>query len=689
MPTLSRLSKHSNRSQNALVEPPAAAAGGGTGEAAPAQGQAQKTRQSQAQPQSQSQSKPPPNQNPNNPSQLRGQDESQLPTEPPAQNPNAGFSSSESSFADPRSPPPPLTTQDQQQQQQPPPPGAVGASGGAPLPPQHQIYGVSPDTAAIDSPVFDNRRHPDFVEAAVNRSQSQRYSTYAALPHQQQLQQQDHQYRQQAYGTASTSFDNLPITAGYTQPPQPAPEKKSKRGFIKGIFSGSSRSSNSGHHHQQQQHQQQPPPPPQGPPPGHVLPPQQNAYDNTGGLARRPSRRESGVPVINTRFSQQQNQFQPEHDWQAQGSFSVEHSPLPDVGEVEEYQYQNRGPESDRDFRSQESRTSTIRPVADEPESPYDEGAYHPAVPQQQHRQHQGPPPPHLSHQHQQQLEQSAPLSQPHAQAHQQDQTHRHDQAQYTQQPPPGHAQQQQQLPFGAPTPPTPYQQVGEPRLSTGHLGTQQPPPLAQPQPHHHQPPPQQNSETVSQVSHESPVTDPDQRSTSQQSAQASPAANYAVQPQDPSPAPNAPSSQVVGPQAQQSSMAPPSGAPPASRDNKAPPRGDVPGGPPPGYRHSNASMGTLNIPPGQPVSQNPAFRGDGTPRFESPGMDQGRHSPQPERDTAEGEKAFKDLCEAHPHLTSPSPPLTTYPSPTVANHQSSDKVQECQAAVFRREVSD
>ena len=653
MPTLPRLSRHSNRSQNALVEPPVAAAGGGTGADTSNQAQGHRTRPSQSQP---------PNQNPNKLSKLRARDEAQEPLELPPQNTHAassaqssnpGFSSSESSFVDPRSPPP-LSTQD-------PTPAAAGPSGGAPLPPQHQVYRVSPDTSAIDSPVFDNRRHPDFIEATVHRSQSQRYSTYAALPHQQQLQQQELQYRQQAYSAGSASLENLPITAGYPQAQQPAPEKKSKRGFIKGIFSSSNRSSTSSH-----QYRQQSPPLQQGAPPGHVLPPQQSAYDNTGGLARRASKRESSVPVINTRLlQQQQNQFPPEHDWQVPGSYSVENSPLPDVGEDDEYSYHTRGPQPDQDVRLQESRTSTIRPVTNEPESPYDDSAYQPvsAVPaepaeptapyQHQRQQHQGPPPqPRQSHQHQQ-LEHSAPPSPPHVSLHQQDQPHRHDQAPlYTEQPPSDHTQQQQQHQYAAATPPTPYQQVGAPRLatSTSQLGALQ---QQQQQQQHPSSLSHQNSETVSQVSHESPLTDPDQRSSNQQSAQASPAGSYPTQTQDfATTSNNLSSSQLVGPQTQQSSMAPPSGAPPSSRDSKAPPRGDVPSGPPPSYRHSNTSMGTLNIPPGQPGSQNTVFR-DGTPRFESPSMDQGRHSPQPDRENAEGEKAFKDLCETH--FTSPS----------------------------------
>lgn len=656
MPTLPRLSRHSNRSQNALVEPPVAAAGGGTGDAASIQAQGHQTRPSQSQSQVLNQAH-------NKLSKLCTKGEPQEPAELPSQNThagpsaqssNVGFSSSESSFIDPRPPPPPLSTQDL-------PSAPLGPSGGAPLP--AQVYRVSPDTSAIDSPVFDSQ-HRDFIEPTVNRSQSQRYSTYAALPHQQQVQQQGLQYRQQAYGAGSASLENLPVTAGYAQPPHPAPEKKSKkRGFIKGFFSGSSRSSSAN-----QQHHQQSPAPPQAPP--------QSAYDNTGGLARRASKRESTVPVINTRLSQQ-NQYPPERDWQVPGSYSVENSPLPDVGEVDEYQYHSRVPESDQDVRLQESRTSTIRPVGNEPETPYDEGAYQttgavPAVPtgptgpyQHQRQQHQGPPPPpHQSHQHQQ-LQQSAPPSQPHVQLHQQDQPHRHDQAPlYTQQPPSGHTQQQQQqqqLQYAAATPPTSYQQVGEPRLATSQLAAlqQQHRQSSQSLSHHHH-----NSETVSQVSHESPVTDPDQRSSGQQSAQASPAASYPTQVPDlaPTPPSNPSSTQLAGPhsQAQQSSMAPPSGAPPTSRDNKAPPRGDVPSGPPPSYRHSNASMGTLNIPPGQPGSQNPVFR-DGTPRFESPGMDQGRHSPQPDRETAEGEKAFKDLCKSHHRLT--SPPNTCSPN--------------------------
>jgi hypothetical protein len=177
----------------------------------------------------------------------------------------------------------------------------------------------------------------------------------------------------------------------------------------------------------------------------------------------------------------------------------------------------------------------------------------------------------------------------------------------------------------------------------------------------------------VSQLSHESPVTDSDQRSATNIPAQTvqvqtSPAINYPPQTQD------LPGRQNPPPAAQaqtpQQTMAPPPGGPPPGRrsqdaEKMREQQVQPPPGPPPSYRQSQQpNMNPLPQPPnaGPP---NPNFRASNVPdrqQFEGQGEIQGRNSPQPpssDRGAEDPEKAFKDLC-----TTSCSPRCPTMQTP-------------------------
>ncbi|ATY67262.1 S-adenosylmethionine-dependent methyltransferase [Cordyceps militaris] len=148
-------------------------------------------------------------------------------------------------------------------------------------------------------------------------------------------------------------------------------------------------------------------------------------------------------------------------------------------------------------------------------------------------------------------------------------------------------------------------------------------PPAGYPGPH--------NSETASQLSHESSAYEQDLRNQAPQALQLG--SGQLVNQQQ--------SSQSQPPQ-QQPGM-PPQGA---RRSNEA----EHPvAGHPPGYRHSNAGLTAASpLPPQGPGVGNaqPAYRGDGR-HFEA--TDPGRETPQPitEKDP-ESEKAFKELCTYH-----------------------------------------
>ncbi|KAB5570602.1 hypothetical protein GE09DRAFT_1103960 [Coniochaeta sp. 2T2.1] len=533
---------------------------------------------------------------------------------PPASS-NTAFSSSESFD---------ITRPNQQQSQQPP------------QPPQHtvNIYGAAPGGSngnggsgngsggnndvsqlhhsnTISGGAYDSRRkdnNTDFADL-VSRSQSHRFPQQQISPiqaqQQQQIQQLQQQQQQQLYGQAIGSADNLHDTLNIPSPVAgqgPPPP-----------------------HHQQL---------PQGPPPKkqstrklikniltgsnnrsaeaqqHAAP---SAYHITGGLARRPSKRVSNPPpTIRTGISQVSLEQQP-IDWQPQGPPTVP-SPEQGSGSRDSYLFHQSNQElllqNPQDFQ----QNTGIRHVApDADHSPYsaeDVASYHQQL---AHIQLQGATP---------ELQQQ-----------------QFNQAAFDQ-------QQQQQLQF---TNQQGQYQGSSQQLFPGHLGN----------------PPLQNPETISQLSHESPVTDSDQRSTTTnlQSSQPSPGVNYplqnplsALQTQD-LPASQNPHSAKSAEQAQtpqQQNMAPPPAGPPQSRRSqeteKAPP------GPPPSYRHSQ-QPNLSNLPPPSAGGQTPGnYRQSSLqerPGFEGGGVEQGRNSPQPgsDRGDATEDKAFKDLLTKYKNV--------------------------------------
>lgn len=239
---------------------------------------------------------------------------------------------------------------------------------------------------------------------------------------------------------------------------------------------------------------------------------------------------------------------------------------------------------------------------------------------------------------------------QPQVQVHQdQQQQALYDNGTYDQQPsplnPPQHQNSQQSYPYTnsqqqQQQQPQKYHQSGDLRIAAAHLG-------AGPQ--------HQNPETVSQFSHESPVTDPDQRSANLQSASTSPAVNHSLYIQNQGSTPSLPPAQQATSQPYQPGMAPPAGGPPPSRRNPEAEKGlrgqvEPPTGPPPAYRHSTTlnNMNPLPPVPGQNAGQEQVYRGDRPPQFQAQAGDQGRDSPQPASASAEAtggdDKAFKDL---------------------------------------------
>ncbi|KAL3953500.1 hypothetical protein ACCO45_011456 [Purpureocillium lilacinum] len=527
------------------------------------------------------------------------------------------------------------------QQQQHPTASSLSSSSQPQPQPQHpHFYGqqsagvrlpplqTSSDVALGGSPVFDARhQHPatpiDFADAAaVSRSQSQRFD-----PSVHHLTQQHQQQHPQVYGIASGSIDDLPGTASYQPSPiaTNAPEKRSTRKLFKGIF-GSGRSSHDPA--PQQQH-------------GHA---HQVSYDNTAGLARRPSKRVSNPPIKTGSLPPATQQQQPpsgsDRDWY-QGPPSQQPSPLHDLGEVDEYPYSAQ--ESNAHIPPQDSRlvypSTTIRQVSREhlDTSPYDEELYQapdhlPHQLQQHHQQLQHQPQP-LQRQGTLHGQDQQILYEPQQQQSQQQQPPPPPQQQtatYDLQPPPSH--QQQQFHHGGNSPQAPYQPGQEPRIVTSHFGLQQ------------------NPETISQLSHESPVTDPDQRSATQQQPV----------PVDPEIASH-PGDQQPGsdPAAIRNGSPRRASAPSRRLDNDKALRGQVepPPGPPPGYRQGGVPMNSMSpLPPphGQGGPQNPAYRSDRASQYEGSGVvEQGRNSPQPsnpDRDV-DPDKQFKDLLTKYKNV--------------------------------------
>ncbi|KAK2590256.1 hypothetical protein QQS21_012055 [Conoideocrella luteorostrata] len=681
MPSFGRLSKHSNRSQHALPEQLSTT--GETSGVVQAQQHQHQQHQPQPQPQPQAGSgvgvgagvSATAGATVMATSSHAAQANSSAEALPrPALSSSTAHSSSDhlETSADSRSPPQgqqQLQHQQLQQQQPPPlPPHLFNTqTGGVNLPLSLQTSGPG------GSPSFDGHQSQTPIDfgPGVSRSQSQRYGRPLSSQRQQPQQQQQHQrqqqqqqqqhhqqqQQQQVYGIASGSFDDLPNAGAHHQqlppPPQqpsvlaPAAQKRSTRKLIKGIF-GSSRESHDSHNHQQQ-----PPPQPTGHNPS-------GAYDNTAGLARRPSKRVSKPPNLKTSFSQA-TQLPIDRDWHTPGTYSQQPSPLHQGGEAERYSDYVHG--SNVDSPIQDSRiflsSNGIRQVSGEhlETSLYDEVYQPPDHPPPHQQLHNQQPPPPLQQPQPQPLQRQGTIRIQEQQAQYESQQPQQQQqaANFDSQSQQGRQQQpQQHFHYPSNSPQSPYQQAGEPRIVTSQLATSQQ---------------LQNPETVSQLSHDSPVTDSDPRSAfaHPQLHQAQGIHHGSTPPQDGSA--NSLSSQGASLQGQdQSAMPPPApgGGPPSTRRGQEPEKGlrgqaDTPSGPPPAY-HRQGSM-SLNAmspapPPGQGAMPNPGHREDREAQNidVSPGVDQGRNSPQPSDRDPELEKQFKDLRE--PDLN-PLPPFS------------------------------
>ncbi|UKZ69057.1 uncharacterized protein TrAtP1_010069 [Trichoderma atroviride] len=557
--------------------------------------------------------------------------------------------------------------QQQPQQSLPPPPPQQNKL--QKLPPQQpqQLLQQQQQQPQGHQPPQQFQQPGDFDSASSSTStagarQSQRYSLHNLLnisqtslhdqPGHHQNQPQQQQQPPAAGQSAATS------------------KKRSAQKIIKGLFSGRGHDS-----HRDQQN-----------------PSSSASYDNTVGLARRPSKRVSTLgqqhqppPNLKTGLSAVSDR-----DWHSHThtpSSSVHQtSPLQGVGEAEEYyaadhQYhdlqhqQQQQPDLRVDPRHSVPPINTARGIGalDDISSPYDDAVYHAPPPSALHH-----PSPSLS-QHQNSPSQLQPQPQPHVlasqeslqpqhhqqqlQQQQQQQQLRYDpqqqhqqQAAYDQQLPPPPASSQQYY-SNANSPQDQYQQTTDPRIVTTHLvtGSQQ----------------QQNPETVSQLSRESPAPDSDQRSLNQQP---SPAIHYSVpQAHDQSSNVALPPSQPANQQQlSQPAMAPPGGGGVPTNRRPADAEKALPGAPP-GYRHTHTNSNNLNAPgaslqPGQqPASSTSgaavasgAAAGAGAaaagapPRYEAATGDQGRNSPQPsthERDSTESDKAFKELLTKYKNV--------------------------------------
>lgn len=523
---------------------------------------------------------------------------------------NAAFSSNES-FDSTRQgqsqlPQPPQSQSQTQVQQSPlpplPPPHSVntyaGVQGDGSSGPPH-LHHSNTVTAAFNP----RQRDPDFADQ-VARSQSHRFSQVSPAQSQQQQQQQLQQQHQAQlqYGVPSGSADNLHDASGITSPIHPLqgqpiaaphqpqsqpPKKQSTRKLIKNILSGSNN---------------------RGPEPHQHI--SQNSYNNTSGLARRPSKRISQPPPIRTGASQVSLE-QPSGDWKSPGQPS-RISPLQGVGEFQEQPYVTN--DSNPDLRLQGApegqRGTTIRQVPIDADSASYGGQDVNYLQQQGHIQLQGQAPPGL-------------------------QTHQYNQVVFDPSNQQQHPQQQQQQ-YQFANPQQGQYQSGSLPVIGGHLGSN----------------PHQNPETVSQQSHESPVADPDQPSsaTNTQPTQLSPSVNYPPKSETPTSAHATQSPQLQN-------MPPPPGQAPMGRRSQEAEK--PPPGPPPSYRHSQQPPGMNTLPPPSAGGQQQAYRqGPGQERAQFEGQAiEGRHSPQPptsDRGESDPEKAFKDLRMHSPLIISP-----------------------------------
>ncbi|KAK2000607.1 hypothetical protein LX36DRAFT_571880 [Colletotrichum falcatum] len=332
-------------------------------------------------------------------------------------------------------------------------------------------------------------------------------------------------------------------------------------------------------------------------PPSQPTPP--STYDNITGLARRPSKRVSNPPK--SALSQRASLLsldQQSADWPLPGPHQ-QPSPLQGVGEID-HRRLPQDPNKDPRLQNPEPNRNSVRYVpADFENTSYEDPVYGDRQTQQVpalQEQHQlGPQP-------------------------------AYDQQQYQ------HFSQQQSAQY----------QAGPPAIYTSHLGAGS----------------HQNPETVSQLSHESPVTDSDARSANVQSTQTSPAVRYAVHTTDSPQPPTLPPSQQGTPQPQQQTMPPPSGGPPPIRRSQETEKAlrsqvDAPSGPPPSYRQNPAMPPAAAAGGGGAAA---AFRPGGAQearQFEGASGEQGRNSPQPsnpDRDGADPDK-FKELLTKYKNV--------------------------------------
>ncbi|KAG5928126.1 hypothetical protein E4U42_001236 [Claviceps africana] len=561
---------------------------------------------------------------------------------------------------------------DQQQQQRrrqtppPPPPHLFTQSGGANSPI------ALPPSSPGSSPFLDGHQPPTPLGfgPAVRRSQSQSQSLSQSQNQSQNESQNRSQnltlsqrYRarlgsdqqqpsqhQPVYGIASGSIDDLSGTAPHQQhqhqhqpsSPASAPPKRLTRKLIKGIF-GSSRDA-----HDSQQ-QQQPSPHSAGHSP--VGP-----HDNPAGLSRGSSTRVSNPPTPKTNLPQSKR-FPSDRDWlsQLEGAVSQQSWPLHEAGAADDHSshlkdsgilvYQNTNPR-------QVSRENLDL-------SPYDQ-VYEPP----------DHPPPH--HQQQQQQQQQQPQPQPlqrrgtirvqeqqakfellpkqtrlqqqqyqHQQQSPQEQAAHHDQGPGQQPQHPSH--------YPANSPQSPYQPSGEPRIATSQLETNQQ---------------LQNAETISQLSHDSLLTDSDSPSAfSIRQLQQTPSTPHGSTPSRNASVVCQPDqgASLQGPDYTEMVPPAPGSGPQSSRRVQDADKGlrgqvDAPLGPPPGY-HRQGSVPLNAMSPAPPPGQgalNPSSSGAGVSQYidASPGVDQGRKSPQPSSDRdAELEKQFKDLLTKYKNV--------------------------------------
>ncbi|KAK8057736.1 hypothetical protein PG996_011673 [Apiospora saccharicola] len=418
------------------------------------------------------------------------------------------------------------------------------------------------------------------------------------------------------------------------QPPAaPTESKRSARKLIKKIVAGASsasgRSSNSNNHSSNPSSSDQ-----------HSYHQHHNSYDNSPGLGRKsskrissnfpPSIRTTGVSQSSIDLQQQQQQQQQQtpqlqpSDWPPQDQEQPpppppkpqQQQPPPSLG----HQPVNPSPLSQGGGDSEQGYNRDHNNIAISPElqsagadsSPYSANE-------------------DIAYQHQIRAQQLLQQAQAHVQADQQQQQSPQQQLygrvvvdpaqdQYRQQypPPPGQVQ---------------YQQGNPPPLYTTHLGAEAQHP---------------NPETVSQLSHDSSITDTDARSSVIFNEQHTPALSYAQLDQR-QVQPHASSS----PASQSDNMPPPPGPPPSStrrsgeneKNMRAAGQVEPPPGPPPGYRHSNSQGGSnlSSLPPTPGVPANvQAYRAEA-----------GRNSPQPSNPERESdpEKQFKDLLTKYKNV--------------------------------------